>query len=102
MAGHALVLYDGACGLCTGIAGMLARRDRHQALTLLPIQGREAAEALARIGAHLPEGWQSDPDSMIVVAEGRMHQRSDAALEIARRLPRPWPWLRALRAVPRP
>lgn len=102
MAPRAIVLYDGACGLCTGVAGLLRRRDRSCALRLIPIQGDEAAQELARIGARLPARWQAEPDSLLVIADGALLQRSDAVIEIARRLPPPWPWLRAVRAVPRP
>lgn len=102
MAGPALVLYDGGCGLCTGVAGIVGRRDRRGALRLLPIGGADALRELERIGAALPQGWQANPDSMLVIADGRLLQRSDAVLAVAARLPAPWSWLRALRAVPRP
>ncbi len=42
------------------------------------------------------------PDSMVVVADGKVHTGSDAALILARHLRSPWRWLALLWIVPRP
>jgi predicted DCC family thiol-disulfide oxidoreductase YuxK len=42
------------------------------------------------------------PDSVVLIADGRLWTRSAAALRIARRLSFPWPLLYVFVVVPRP
>jgi predicted DCC family thiol-disulfide oxidoreductase YuxK len=92
-----LVLYDGTCGLCHRTVRWLVRHDRARALRYAPLQGDAAARARA---AH-PE-LPADLDNVVFLDDGRVHVRSAAFLAIARHLPAPWRWARALEIVPRP
>ena len=47
-------------------------------------------------------GVRDGTDTIIVIADGRALERSDAALAIASRLPFPWPMFGVLRILPRP
>jgi predicted DCC family thiol-disulfide oxidoreductase YuxK len=96
MAEHPVVLFDGDCNLCNGIVDRLLRLDRDATLRLAPLQSRAGQRLLVDHG--LDPGRR---DTLVVIAGGRAHLRSDAALAVAAALPVPWSWLRALRVVPR-
>jgi predicted DCC family thiol-disulfide oxidoreductase YuxK len=97
------VLYDGACGLCSGSAAWLARRDRRGALRLVPLESPEAAPW--RVHAGEAGGV---PDTLVVVETGpdgaeRVHLRSAAVARTLSALGPPWRaagWL--LARAPRP
>jgi predicted DCC family thiol-disulfide oxidoreductase YuxK len=99
-----LVLYDGACGLCTGAAAWLARRDRHGALLFAPLGSAEGAPYRT---AAFTSGDTVRPDTLVVVerAGGRevVRVRADAVASALRALGLPWSLAGlALRAAPRP
>lgn len=94
-----IVLFDGRCGLCTRSVQFILKRDRHARFRFAPLESAAAARACARIGAPTPQAVE--PDSIIVIADGRALERSDASLAIAARLPFPWPMCTVFRVVPR-
>jgi len=94
-----IVLFDGRCGLCTRSVQFILKRDRDARFRFAPLESAAAARACARIGAPTPQAVE--PDSIIVIADNRALERSDAALAIAARLPFPWPIFAVFRVVPR-
>jgi predicted DCC family thiol-disulfide oxidoreductase YuxK len=80
---HGLILFDGVCVLCSRGCRFVSKRDRRGYFRFVPIQlaeGRPLAEQL---------GIDPDrPDSFAFVASGRAYVKSEAALRIARELPR--------------
>ncbi len=76
----------------------IARHDRKGRYRFAPLQGPTARRLLAE------HGLAGGPmDTMVLVEDGRVHVRSDAALRIGRGLRWPWSWLAALGfLVPRP
>lgn len=94
---HVVVLFDGVCNLCSGIVAFIIRRDAASRFRFAALQSPIGRRLLERFG--LPQG---EPESVVVIHGGRAYTRSAAALEIARRLGRPWRALYPLRIVPRP
>ena len=92
--GLAVVIYDGACGLCQGSVGWVSRRARPGAFEFLPCQ---AAERRARYPA-LAEATCLEA-IQLVLPDGRILGGADALPEILRRL-RGWRWAAALFRVP--
>ncbi len=91
----ALVLYDGDCNLCSGTVRFIVARDSAGRVRFAPLQsaaGVRALSAFARDRAAAP--------SLIVIDADGLHERSGAALRIARGLRRPWRWLARLEAIP--
>ncbi|MGI4796424.1 MAG: thiol-disulfide oxidoreductase DCC family protein [Janthinobacterium lividum] len=89
------ILFDGACVLCSQWFRFVAERDPHARFRFAAVQGPT--------GRKLAESLGIDPDSPetnAVVIEGRAYFRSDAAIEVLRRLPG-WRWTPLLRVVPR-
>ena len=99
--GHALVLFDGVCNLCNGAVNFIIDRDAEGYFTFAALQSEEAAPVLASFGRP-PASLVGAPDSIVLVEGGRLYERSDAALRIARRLGLPWALLYAGMLIPKP
>lgn len=72
-----IVLYDGNCGLCSRSVRFIRRRDRKNVLEYHPLQAYEGPETAGLNHLNL-----SSPDSVIFISNGRLFDRSDAALQI--------------------
>lgn len=90
-----VVLFDGTCNLCNGSVQFIIDHERAPTLKFASLQS-DAARTL--LGAELPPG---DPESVMLVEDGRTYSHSTAALRIARYLRAPWRWLVVLVVVPR-
>lgn len=93
-----IVLFDGICNLCNGTVQFVIRRDRARRFRFAPLQSEAAARACAQAGVPIPG---SDPGSMLLILGDRVVDRSTAALQIARRLPFPWPLCAVFLLVPK-
>ena len=92
---HVLVLFDGVCNLCNGFVQFVIRRDRPEKFRFASLQSPFAHQQLIQFGL--------DPEllhSVIVIEKGRIYQRSDAALRVARHLRGWWPVLTIFRIIP--
>lgn len=90
-----IVFFDGVCGLCNRFVDRILRADRHGRLRFATLQGVTAREMLPTPPDD-PREW-----TVIYVDERGRHERSDAVIEIWRRV---GGWRRAavlLRVVPR-
>jgi len=94
-----IILFDGHCNLCNGSVQFILKRDRAARFRFAPLSSAAAARECARLGALAPAA--TEPDSVIVITDGRILERSDASLAIAARLPFPWPIFGVFRIIPR-
>jgi predicted DCC family thiol-disulfide oxidoreductase YuxK len=96
MTTHRIVIFDGVCNLCSWSVRFIVRRDP---------EGRFRFAALqSDAGQRLLEEHGLDPGNMetvLLIKQGKMFARSDAALEIARELRGLWKVLAVFRIVPR-
>ena len=90
------MLFDGTCNLCDAGVRFIIANDPAGFFRFASLQSVEAAALLARFGRSA-----ADVDSIVLVTEDRMYERSDAALRIAAELHEPWGLARGLLAVPR-
>jgi predicted DCC family thiol-disulfide oxidoreductase YuxK len=90
----AIVLFDGVCNLCNAIVRFVVARDPHAHFQFAPLTSDTAGRALQGVP---PPG----PETVVLVEDGRLYTRSDAALRIARRLTFPWPLAYGLIVVPK-
>ena len=92
-----IVVFDGVCNLCNWSVQFIIRRD--------PAGVFKFASAQSSIGEELlrEHGIQSvEPESVILLKNGDLHEKSSAALMIAAELNGLWKYLSVLRFVPRP
>jgi len=92
----AVVLFDGACGLCHRGVRFVVRHERQPRVRFASLQSEWARAAL------LERGLNADAmDTMIVLDGDRVLVRSDAVLFVAGELRRPWRWVQVLKVLPR-
>jgi predicted DCC family thiol-disulfide oxidoreductase YuxK len=94
-----LVLFDGVCNLCNGVVNFVIDRDPDAVFRFASLQ---SGAGQAAIRAHGGPTTSGDPDTIVLVENGRLFERSTAALRIARRLRGPWKLLFLFAVVPRP
>jgi predicted DCC family thiol-disulfide oxidoreductase YuxK len=91
-----IILFDGVCNLCNASVQWVLKRDRAGQFRFAALQSETGQRLLA---AH---GLTQESFDTVVLADGqRVYTRSDAALEIARRLGSPWSWLAIFKWLPR-
>ena len=90
-----VLLMDGSCLLCRRITRFVAARDSRGVFRFASIQSPAGARLLERGG--LPT---RDPDTFVMIENGRYYTKSGAALRVFRRLGGPWPLLFAGIAIP--
>jgi predicted DCC family thiol-disulfide oxidoreductase YuxK len=93
---RAVLLFDGACVLCSGVARLVAKNDADGRFRLVPLAAPEAESLLAASGGP-PRG-----DTVVPLDYGRRFERSDAVLYLALGLRAPFPLAFALIVIPRP
>lgn len=90
-----IVFFDGVCNLCNAGVDFILRHERYPALRFAPLQSHAA-------GRHLgPRGVDpSRLESIVLLEDDRVYERSEAALRIARHLRAPWSGLSVLSILP--
>ena len=82
-----IVLFDGVCNLCNRSVQFIIRHDRKGRFLFAALQSDAAHALLEQLHIHMP----GSPESIILVHNNRVYHRSDAVLQIARRLDGAWP-----------
>ena len=93
---HPIVIFDGICVLCSGSATFVLRHDKRQRFRLLTAQ--------SALGHALYLHYGLDPqdyETMILLADGVAHFKSEAGIRIAEGLGLPWSLAAAFRILPR-
>ncbi|KXK02905.1 MAG: hypothetical protein UZ17_ACD001001353 [Acidobacteria bacterium OLB17] len=91
-----IVLFDGVCNFCDAAVNFIITRDKAGVFRFAPLQSDIGRELVAKYS--IPD----DVDSVILIAGGKAHLHSDAALQIARRLGGIWSLAGVLVVIPRP
>lgn len=90
-----LILYDGVCNLCNHAVQTVLRNDRRKKFRFAALQGEIAKQLLQQY--HLPV---QKNDSFVLIDNGRVYERSSAALKVAKNLDGLWPLLYIFIIVP--
>lgn len=94
-----MVLFDGVCNLCNASVNFMLDRDPSGRLRFASLQSATAVALLAAVHHAAPRG---EPESVLLVENGRVYDRSTAGLRIARHLRGAWRLLYVFVVVPRP
>ena len=98
MSDDPVIVFDGACVLCSGWTRFVLRVDRRGVFRLAAMQTDAGRRLLAAHGLD-----PADPNSFIVVDGGRVHTESAALLHVLSRFGAGWRVLATvLRVVPAP
>ena len=90
-------VFDGHCVMCSASARFVLRHDRRGTIRLLPAQAPLGQALYTHCGLN-----PDDPESMILVADGRAWVKSEGSVRLAQRLGFPWSLAGALRILPLP
>lgn len=91
-----IVFYDGDCGLCNRSMTFILNHERDNDLCFASLQSDFTKDLFEK------HQWkQPNLDTFYLFIDGKLLDRSDAALEVAKHLKTPYSWLRIFRFVPR-
>jgi predicted DCC family thiol-disulfide oxidoreductase YuxK len=85
---HPIVLFDGVCNLCAKSVQFVIRNDRAGVFRFASLQS-VTAQKILRATHH----EHTALTSVLLLVDGRLYRKSEAALQICRRLDRAWPAL---------
>ena len=94
------ILFDGVCNLCNGFVQFVIRRDPQGRFRFAALQSDAARGLLAAHSFTLPPG-PVDPESVLLLSEGRLYSHSTAVLHIACGLGGVWQLAALAWVVPR-
>lgn len=89
-----IVFFDGECVMCNAFVDLVLRADRAGTFRFAPLRGETARRMLPPLSDD-PRSW-----SMLYLDERGLHGKSDASLEVYRRLGGAWTILSLARFVP--
>lgn len=93
-----IMLFDGDCVLCSATVQFVLRHECDQEIGFATAQSDAGREIAKRNGVAV-----ADLDlTFVLLEDGKVWQRSDAALRVASHLRAPWRWLAVLGVMPRP
>ena len=84
------ILFDGVCNLCNGFVQFVIRHDTAGRFRFAALQSAAGQALLAAAGRPELADTAADPDSVLVVEEGRVYTHSTAVLRIAGHLGGVW------------
>jgi predicted DCC family thiol-disulfide oxidoreductase YuxK len=90
-----IILFDGICNLCNSSVLFVIRQDRHQKFKFASLQSAYGQQQMQYF--HLPSGELS---TVLLIKNGKLYQKSNAALEIARNLSGLWPLFYIFKVIP--
>lgn len=91
-----VVFFDGFCNLCNGAVQFTIERDKNDVFKFASLQSEYAQEKLTAFNIQPKQG-----QSMILLEDGKVYNRSTAALRVARKLSGLWPLFYVFIILPR-
>jgi len=94
----ATILFDGVCNLCNGFVQFIIKHDSAGRFRFASLQSDVALQLLA---AHGITALPAEPESVLLVTNGKVYSHSTAVLQILRKLGGAWTILYAGILLPR-
>jgi predicted DCC family thiol-disulfide oxidoreductase YuxK len=91
----AVIFFDGECNLCSGAIKFILKRDQKGYFKFASLQSVYARNHLKKFG------MDNRYETIVLLLDNKVFLKSDAALEIARRMDFPWTILYALKIFPK-
>jgi predicted DCC family thiol-disulfide oxidoreductase YuxK len=91
-----VILFDGVCNLCNHSVQFIIRHDHRSQFHFAALQSGFGMAQLLHFGIE-----QGMLNTVILIHHGKAYQKSNAALEIAKKLSGLWPALYIFKLVPR-
>jgi predicted DCC family thiol-disulfide oxidoreductase YuxK len=91
-----VILFDGVCNFCNSTINFIIKNDKKAKLLFAPIQSAKGRLFLKQF--NLPE---NDLTSFLLIEDGKVYNRSTAALRISRYLKGAWPLFYGFVIIPK-
>nr|WP_259545673.1 thiol-disulfide oxidoreductase DCC family protein [Heyndrickxia oleronia] len=91
-----IILFDGVCNFCNGSVQFIIKRDQNKYFKFASLQSEVGAKLLMEYGVN------SSLDSFVLIEDGKLYTKSEAALRVCRSLNGLWKWGYAFRIIPLP
>jgi len=93
---HSVILFDGVCNLCNGAVQFVIKRDNKNQFLFASLQSEEGKQILKEL--NFPANKM---DSFFLVENGKVYDRSAAALKVVKKLSGLWSFLYGFIIVPK-
>jgi predicted DCC family thiol-disulfide oxidoreductase YuxK len=90
-----IILFDGVCNFCNGAVNFTIKRDKKKLIRFAALQSEVGTQLTKQYG--LPE---NDMRSFLLIENGKMYNKSTAALRVCRHLTGLWPLVYGFIIVP--
>lgn len=100
-AANKVILFDGVCKLCHAWSRFIIRFDTARRFKLCSVQSDEDVAIMAYYQLRAKDQPCDHYDSMYYLANGQIHQKSDAFLQIMKAMPYPWRIVQIFTLIPR-
>ena len=91
-----VLVYDGACGICSNSVNYLLKNTNDNLLQAIPFQSERGRKILTGAGLD-----SEKVESLVYFDEKGIHRKSDAILSVTKKMRGLFPYLNYLRFVPR-
>jgi predicted DCC family thiol-disulfide oxidoreductase YuxK len=96
MENELIIVFDGLCNFCNSTVQFIIKKDTQNKFKFAAIQTRTGHELLQKHGITV-----STLDTIVLLKKGIVYLRSDAALQIAKELDKPWKVLAIFKITPK-
>lgn len=93
---HAIILFDGVCNLCNTAVQFVIRHDNNNYFVFASLQSEEGKKILVEHGLPI-----NKMNSFILIENGKVFDRSTAALHVVKKLKGLWRFLYGFIIVPK-
>lgn len=94
------ILFDGVCNFCNASINFIIDRDNKGIFKFAALQSEVGQELLKKFGLKTSDSESRTFDSIVAIAGDKVYQKSDAALEIARRMDGIWGIFYVFKIIP--
>lgn len=84
--GHAIIIFDGVCNFCNGVVNFILERDKNDHFRFAANQSEAGKKLLMENNIPL----ETEISTVFLYKNGKLYQKSAAALQIAKQLPFAW------------
>lgn len=92
---NTLIIFDGVCNFCNASINFIIRRDPNAIFTFGTVQSATGTRLLSDLNID-----PTDPTTFVLIHDGEVFLKSNAALEISKHLTGAWPIMSYLRFIP--
>ena len=93
---HSLILFDGVCNLCNSSIQLIIKNDKKDHFLFASLQSDAGQQFLLQNNRE-----NLNFESILLIEDGQVYEKSEAVLRICRRLSGGFPLLYGLRIIPR-